>query len=88
MNIVIGTSIGSAAFIYEIIAIFGYLTFGSKVKPFSFLLYGARLIYHFSAGRGKHHSHVPLDFPLYSGWAAGHRNLGHVLLSFTSAPMP
>ncbi|KAH9926959.1 transmembrane amino acid transporter protein-domain-containing protein [Fomitopsis serialis] len=31
MNIVIGTSIGSAALIYEIIAIFGYLTFGSKV---------------------------------------------------------
>ncbi|KAH9884779.1 transmembrane amino acid transporter protein-domain-containing protein [Cubamyces lactineus] len=31
MNIVIGTSIGSAAMIYEIIAVFGYLTFGSKV---------------------------------------------------------
>ncbi|GBE86648.1 transmembrane amino acid transporter protein-domain-containing protein [Sparassis latifolia] len=31
MNIVIGTSIGSASLIYEIIAIFGYLTFGSKV---------------------------------------------------------
>lgn len=32
MNIVIGTSIGSAALIYEIIAVFGYLTFGSKVS--------------------------------------------------------
>ncbi|KAF7793498.1 hypothetical protein EIP86_004610 [Pleurotus ostreatoroseus] len=31
MNIVIGTSIGGAALIYEIISIFGYLTFGSKV---------------------------------------------------------
>ncbi|KAI0078695.1 vacuolar amino acid transporter 5 [Panus rudis PR-1116 ss-1] len=31
MNIVIGTSIGSAAIIYEIIAVFGYLTFGTKV---------------------------------------------------------
>ncbi|EMD39143.1 hypothetical protein CERSUDRAFT_134012 [Gelatoporia subvermispora B] len=31
MNIVIGSSIGSAAMIYEIIAVFGYLTFGSKV---------------------------------------------------------
>ncbi|KAI9064008.1 hypothetical protein FKP32DRAFT_1591420 [Trametes sanguinea] len=31
MNIVIGTSIGSAAMIYEIIAVFGYLTFGTKV---------------------------------------------------------
>jgi len=31
MNIAIGTSIGGAVFIYEIIAIFGYLTFGSNV---------------------------------------------------------
>jgi len=33
MNIVIGTSIGSAIGIYEIIGVFGYLTFGSKVCP-------------------------------------------------------
>lgn len=32
MNLVIGTAIGSAALIYEIIAVFGYLTFGSKVR--------------------------------------------------------
>lgn len=31
MNIVIATSIGSATLTYEIIAVFGYLTFGSKV---------------------------------------------------------
>jgi len=31
MNIVIGTAIGSATLTYEIIAVFGYLTFGSKV---------------------------------------------------------
>ncbi|KAF8159531.1 transmembrane amino acid transporter protein-domain-containing protein [Crassisporium funariophilum] len=31
MNIVIGGSIGSATLTYEVIAIFGYLTFGSKV---------------------------------------------------------
>jgi hypothetical protein len=31
MNIVIGTSIGAATLTYEIIAIFGYLTFGSNV---------------------------------------------------------
>ncbi len=31
MNLVIGTAIGSAALIYEIIAVFGYLTFGSAV---------------------------------------------------------
>jgi len=33
MNIVIGTSLGSAIGIYEIIGVFGYLTFGSKVCP-------------------------------------------------------
>jgi len=31
MNIVIGSSIGSATLTYEVIAVFGYLTFGSKV---------------------------------------------------------
>ncbi|KAL5537142.1 hypothetical protein ACEPAF_965 [Sanghuangporus sanghuang] len=31
MNIVIGSAIGSAAITYEIIAVFGYLTFGSNV---------------------------------------------------------
>lgn len=31
MNLIIGGSIGSAALTYEIIAVFGYLTFGSKV---------------------------------------------------------
>jgi len=31
MNIVIGSSIGSAILTYEVIAVFGYLTFGSKV---------------------------------------------------------
>ena len=33
MNIVIGTSIGSAVGVYEIVGVFGYLTFGSKVRP-------------------------------------------------------
>ncbi|KAF8967626.1 vacuolar amino acid transporter 5 [Flammula alnicola] len=33
MNIVIGGSIGSATLTYEVIAVFGYLTFGSKVGP-------------------------------------------------------
>lgn len=40
MDIVIGTSIGSAIVIYEVIALFGYLTFGSRVNnKFSFLYY-------------------------------------------------
>lgn len=37
MNIVIGSSIGGAAIIYEIIAIFGYLTFGSKVRAINLM---------------------------------------------------
>lgn len=32
MNIVIGGAIGGATVTYEIIAVFGYLTFGSKVR--------------------------------------------------------
>src|ERR1700710_1174839 len=32
MNIVMGTSIGGAIMTYEVIAIFGYLTFGSNVN--------------------------------------------------------
>jgi amino acid permease len=36
MNIIIGTAIGSATLTYEIIAVFGYLTFGSHVRsPYS-----------------------------------------------------
>jgi amino acid permease len=31
MNIVIGSSIGGACIIYEVVAVLGYLTFGSKV---------------------------------------------------------
>ncbi|KIJ55723.1 hypothetical protein M422DRAFT_151672 [Sphaerobolus stellatus SS14] len=33
MNIIIGSSIGTAALAYEIIAVFGYLTFGTAVGP-------------------------------------------------------
>jgi hypothetical protein len=32
MNITIGTSIGSTTLTYEVIAVFGYLTFGSHVR--------------------------------------------------------
>lgn len=39
MNIVIGSSIGGAAVTYEIIAVFGYLTFGTKVRELFGYLY-------------------------------------------------
>ena len=32
MNIAIGTAIGSSTLTYEVIAVFGYLTFGSRVR--------------------------------------------------------
>jgi amino acid permease len=32
MNIAVGTAIGSATLTYEVIAVFGYLTFGSRVR--------------------------------------------------------
>ena len=32
MNITIGTAIGSTTLTYEVIAVFGYLTFGSRVR--------------------------------------------------------
>ena len=33
MKIVIGSAIGSATITYEVIAVFGYLTFGTNVCP-------------------------------------------------------
>ncbi|KAH8103989.1 transmembrane amino acid transporter protein-domain-containing protein [Cristinia sonorae] len=45
MNLVIGTSIGSATLIYEIIAVFGYLTFGSKVGANIIAMYPSTSIF-------------------------------------------
>ncbi|THH32498.1 hypothetical protein EUX98_g1671 [Antrodiella citrinella] len=45
MNVVIGTSIGSAVLIYEIIAVFGYLTFGSKVGANIIAMYPSTSIF-------------------------------------------
>jgi amino acid permease len=39
MNIVIGGAIGGATVTYEVIAVFGYLTFGTKVKSFPYLIH-------------------------------------------------
>ncbi|TCD67972.1 hypothetical protein EIP91_011773 [Steccherinum ochraceum] len=45
MNIVIGSSIGGAALIYEIIAVFGYLTFGSKVSANIIAMYPSTSVF-------------------------------------------
>ncbi|KAF9778304.1 transmembrane amino acid transporter protein-domain-containing protein [Thelephora terrestris] len=45
MNIIIGTSIGSAVGIYEIIGVFGYLTFGSKVGANVIAMYPSTSIF-------------------------------------------
>lgn len=39
MNVIIGGSIGSAIITYEVIAVFGYLTFGSNVRQLVSLLF-------------------------------------------------
>ncbi|KAF9054505.1 transmembrane amino acid transporter protein-domain-containing protein [Panaeolus papilionaceus] len=45
MNIVIGGSIGTATITYEIIAVFGYLTFGSKVGPNIIAMYPSTTLF-------------------------------------------
>ncbi|KAF5350248.1 hypothetical protein D9758_007851 [Tetrapyrgos nigripes] len=45
MNLVIGSSIGSAALTYEVIAVFGYLTFGSKVGANVIAMYPATSLF-------------------------------------------
>ncbi|PPQ63803.1 hypothetical protein CVT24_009798, partial [Panaeolus cyanescens] len=45
MNIVIGSSIGTATITYEVIAVFGYLTFGSKVGPNIIAMYPSTTLF-------------------------------------------
>jgi len=45
MNIVIGTAIGSATLTYEVIAVFGYLTFGSRVSANIIAMYPATSLF-------------------------------------------
>jgi len=45
MNIIIGSSIGGACIIYEIVAVLGYLTFGSKVRANIMQMYPATSLF-------------------------------------------
>jgi amino acid permease len=45
MNIVIGSSIGGACIIYEIVAVIGYLTFGSRVDANIMIMYPATSLF-------------------------------------------
>jgi amino acid permease len=45
MNIIIGSSIGGACIIYEIVAVLGYLTFGSKVGANIMQMYPATSLF-------------------------------------------
>lgn len=45
MNIVIGSSIGGACIIYEVVAVLGYLTFGSKVGANIMAMYPATSLF-------------------------------------------
>lgn len=80
MNIVIGTSIGSAIGVYETIGVFGYLTFGSKVcvsAPES------QACPHIMTDRSQRYCDVPIYFDLHRCWAISYCNPRHVFVSVT-----
>ena len=86
MNIVIGTSIGGAAVIYEIIAIFGYLTFGSKVCM-TILMFIMLSVDFICLGSRQYHCNVPIHVTLHCFRSTRHRRFGDVLLPVASTPM-
>lgn len=45
VNLVVGSSIGTAVMVYEIVAIFGYLTFGSTIGPNVIAMYPPRSLF-------------------------------------------
>ncbi|KAM6497076.1 vacuolar amino acid transporter 5 [Amanita muscaria] len=63
MNTIIGGSIGGAVIIYEIIAIFGYLTFGSKVAANIIAMYPSTSLF-IAVGQLAIVSLVLLSYPL------------------------
>ena len=85
MNIIIGTAIGSAGLTYEIIAVFGYLTFGSRVRSAYTQL--DFLIQTCFPGEREHHRDVPLDLALHRHRATCHCDPRHVLVSAAGPPM-
>jgi hypothetical protein len=72
MNIAIGTAIGSSTLTYEVIAVFGYLTFGSRVRSTYISLTFFHLIRH--PGEREHHRNVPFDLDLHRRWTTCHRD--------------
>ena len=85
MNIVIGTAIGSAGLTYEIIAVFGYLTFGSRVRS-------THGLFDFPTqtclpGEREYHRNVSLDLALHRHRTACCRDTRHVLLPAASPPV-
>jgi len=94
MNLVIGGSIGSATLTYEIIAVFGYLTFGNKVGvilglPFASHVCPTKLLSAAVAliGWAEHHCYVPLDIAFYRRGTTCYRHFSIIFVSFASASL-
>lgn len=71
--------------VYEIIAVFGYLTFGSNVsqrRNFATILLTNRIPV---TGRRKHYCDVPFHLVVRCSWATGYRHPYHILLSAAGA---
>lgn len=91
MNIVIGAALGGSTLTYEIISIFGYITFGSKVCPCtidSVLRCRPHTSRRFALGRAKHHCYVPIDNPFHCSWPIRNCCARPLLLSASSPPLP
>ena len=87
MNIIIGGSIGSAIITYEIVAIFGYLTFGDKVGVESYNVLPGMTAY-LLIGYREYHCNVSIVFPVYCHRATCDRYSCVILISPSSAPLP
>jgi hypothetical protein len=84
MNIIIGSAIGGATLTYEVIAVFGYLTFGDKVHHY--FVYN-----HMNAnkdlGWSEYHPNVPSHVALHSLRTSGHYHPCPVLICTSSDAM-
>ena len=72
--------------IYETIAIFGYLTFGSNVSR-CFICTIVLLIVSPVTGWRKHYCNVPFHLAVHCSWATGHRPPYCIFLSPAGAAM-
>lgn len=87
MNIIIGGSIGSAIITYEIVAIFGYLTFGDKVGVESYSVLPGMTIC-LLTGYCEYHCNVSIVVLVYCHWSTCDRYSCAILIPPSSTPLP